>query len=96
MTGAPKRRAMDLCAQIEPRPRELYSGALGWLAPNGSADLAITIRTAVTGPQGTSIGVGGAILAPSDPEAEWAETLVKLRPVLEALGGRLSDSGSET
>ena len=95
MTGAPKRRAMDLCAQIEPRPRELYAGALGWLAPNGSADLAITIRTAVTDPRGTSIGVGGAILASSDPEAEWAETLVKLRPVLEALGGRLSEPGTE-
>lgn len=91
MTGAPKRRAMDLCARIEPRPRGLYSGTLGWLAPDGSADLAITIRTAVTGPRGTSIGVGGAILAPSDPEAEWAETLVKLRPVLDALGARLAE-----
>ncbi|HJE89936.1 MAG TPA: aminodeoxychorismate synthase component I [Dietzia timorensis] len=91
MTGAPKRRAMDLCARIEPRPRGLYSGALGWLAPDGSADLAITIRTAVTGPRGTSIGVGGAILAPSDPEAEWVETLVKLRPVLDALGAHLTE-----
>lgn len=91
MTGAPKRRAMDLCARIEPRPRGLYSGVLGWLGADGSADLSITIRTAVTGPRGTSIGVGGAILAPSDPEAEWAETLVKLRPVLDALGARLAE-----
>ena len=91
MTGAPKRRAMDLCSRIEPQQRGLYSGALGWLSPDGSADLAITIRTAVTGPHGTSIGVGGAILAPSEPEAEWDETLVKLRPVLDALGARLTE-----
>ena len=89
MTGAPKRRAMDLCAQIERRPRGLYSGAVGWLSPDGSADLAITIRTAGTTTEATTIGVGGAVLAPSDPAAEWDETLVKLGPVLDALGARL-------
>lgn len=94
MTGAPKRRAMDLCAEIEGVPRGFYSGALGWIGDDGSADLAMTIRTAIAGPAGTHIGVGGAVLADSDPDAEFEETIVKLRPLLEALGGRLAAPGT--
>lgn len=93
MTGAPKRRAMDLCAELEGAPRGLYSGAVGWLGASGTADLAITIRSAVVCGGRASIGIGGAILADSDPAAEFAETMVKLRPVLDALGGEFEGQG---
>jgi para-aminobenzoate synthetase len=89
MTGAPKRRTMEIIDRIERRPRGVYSGAVGFLAVNGSADLNVVIRTLVSSPDGLLIGAGGAIVAASDPEAELEEMLLKARPVLESVGGTL-------
>ncbi len=89
MTGAPKIRTMAILADIERAPRGLYSGALGWFGFDGAADLSIVIRTAVIDEAGCSIGVGGAIVALSDPEAEIAEMQLKARALIDALGGRL-------
>ena len=91
MTGAPKLRTMEIIDRLEQRPRGVYSGALGFLSVNGTADLSIVIRTLVASPHGLQIGSGGAIVAASDPEAEHEEMLLKARAVLAAVGGTLVD-----
>lgn len=89
MTGAPKIRTMQIIEELEPQPRGLYSGAIGWISPNSAAELNITIRTLIDDGSECSFGVGGAIVADSDPLAEYQETLVKAAALLDALGGQL-------
>jgi para-aminobenzoate synthetase component 1 len=86
MTGAPKRRAVELLGQWESGPRGYYSGIIGVWRSDGSATLAMTIRTAVVTNQGLSIGVGGGITALSEPDSEITEVGIKAMPFLRALG----------
>jgi para-aminobenzoate synthetase component 1 len=79
VTGAPKRRAMQIIDELERSPRGPYTGATGWLGAAGDLDLAIAIRTAVVRGGVLEISVGGGIVADSTPEAELAETEVKAR-----------------
>lgn len=85
MTGAPKIRAMQTIARLEPVPRGIYSGALGYLSFCGGLDLSIVIRTAIVAKGRTWLSVGGGIVADSDPEAEYAESMDKAASVLKAL-----------
>jgi anthranilate synthase component 1/para-aminobenzoate synthetase len=91
MTGAPKVSTMAILDRLEAAPRGVYSGAIGYFSLNGSADLAVAIRTLVTtaagdGTAGLSLGVGGAVTADSTPQEEYEEIRTKAFGVLSALG----------
>ena len=87
MTGAPKLAAMGLLTRLEPVPRGLYSGAIGWLDARGGADLSVVIRTLLVRQGRAYLHAGAGIVADSDPRAEYRETLDKLRGHAEALTG---------
>jgi para-aminobenzoate synthetase len=88
MTGAPKRRTMELIEGLEREPRGVYSGALGYLGLSGGCDLSVVIRTIVIDGASTTIGVGGAIVMQSDAEDEFDEALLKGRAPMQALDPR--------
>ena len=92
MTGAPKLRTMELLEAREGRPRGVFSGALGYLGWDGAMDLGMVIRTLIAKDGGYRIGCGGAILAESDPEAEFAEAMLKASASRIAV--ELADSGN--
>jgi para-aminobenzoate synthetase len=85
MTGAPKIRTMELIDELEAGPRGVYSGAIGYFSLSGAVDLSIVIRTLVVRPAGATFGVGGAIIADSDPDDEFEETAIKATPMLTLL-----------
>lgn len=90
MTGAPKPSTMQIIEGLEGRARGVYSGALGFVSVDGSANLSIVIRTLVAHDDGTvTLAAGGAIVADSDPAAEYEEMLTKLRAALPPSVGRV-------
>jgi len=93
ITGAPKVRAMQIVAELEPTRRSVYTGAVGFLGPPGSGGdaagrctLNIAIRTLLAAGPHVHLQVGGGIVADSEPQAEFEETEAKARAILAALG----------
>jgi len=86
ITGAPKIRAMEIIEELEPVRRGPYCGAIGYLAGDGSIEFNVAIRTMIAKNGQIHIPVGGGIVADSDPDAEYQETLVKARAMFAALG----------
>lgn len=84
LSGAPKVRAMEIIDELEPVKRGLYGGAVGYLGWDGSMDMAIAIRTAVIKGGQVHVQAGGGIVADSEPQAEWEETLNKARAMMRA------------
>jgi len=86
ITGAPKLRAMEIIAELEGVARGPYCGAAAWIGFDGAMDSSILIRTVSVGRTRVVAQAGGGIVADSNPAAEWDEALVKIRPLLAALG----------
>ncbi len=85
MTGAPKIRAMELIEELERGPRGIYSGCVGYLGADGSAEFAMVIRSIVFEAETARIGVGGGITIDSNPASELEETKLKAMALLNAL-----------
>jgi para-aminobenzoate synthetase component 1 len=85
ITGAPKVRAMEIIAELEPTRRGVYCGSVGYLSRSGAMDTSIVIRTFVQVADQVYFQAGGGIVADSDPELEYRETLDKARGLIAAL-----------
>lgn len=91
ITGAPKIRAMQIIAEVEPAPRGVYCGAIGWMGPDGAACFSVAIRTLSVGPDGQIVlNVGGGLVQDSTEGGEWEEALWKAR-YMQGLQSRGSD-----
>ena len=85
ITGAPKLRAMEIIAELEPSQRSVYCGSIGYFSVTGDLDTSIAIRTAVARDGRVYFSAGGGIVADSDPEQEYRETIDKARALIDAL-----------
>jgi para-aminobenzoate synthetase component 1 len=87
ITGAPKVRAMEIIAELEPSQRSVYCGSIGYGSVTGALDTNIAIRTVIApaGRDRVYFGAGGGIVADSDPELEYRETLHKARGMIDVL-----------
>jgi para-aminobenzoate synthetase component 1 len=87
ITGAPKIRSMEIVDELEPTARSVYTGSIGWIGLNGGLCWNIAIRTILIEGQGAAIqaGGGGGIVADSDAEAEWQETITKARALIAGI-----------
>ena len=85
LSGAPKIRAMEIIDELEPTRRATYGGAVGYFSFSGSADTAITIRTAVIKDGTAYVQAGGGVVADSVPETEYYETVNKAKAMFRAI-----------
>jgi anthranilate synthase component I len=93
VTGAPKRRAMELIAQAEPTARGPYAGAVGYRTFSGDLDFCITIRTAVVADGQAHVQTGAGVVADSDPETELGETKAKAAAIIPAVAEGAAPAG---
>ena len=93
MTGAPKLKSMELIEKFETFRRGIFSGAVGYITPEGDFDFNVVIRTILynLANEYLSIGVGGAITIKSDSFEEYEECLIKAKPLFEALNFNIDD-----
>ena len=90
VTGAPKVQALHVISELEATGREVYTGAIGFASPHAGLELSVAIRTFEARDGRLWLGAGGGIVAGSDPEAELEECLVKARPLISAISGRVA------
>lgn len=96
ITGAPKVRSMEVIEELEPTKRGIYTGSIGYIDFGGNADLSIVIRTIIIKDRKLYFHVGGGIVADSDPEKEYQETLDKARALMDAVGSyKISNNARE-
>ena len=88
ISGAPKKRALEIIHELEPHPRGIYTGALGCFGFNGESQFNIAIRTAVQRENQITFHVGAGIVADSNPDSEHEETLHKAAGILRAAGSQ--------
>lgn len=88
VTGCPKIRAMQIINELEPNPRGVYCGSIGWIGLDGSMTMNIAIRTMVKVNNSIHLYAGGAIVADSDAKAEYEELQAKAVATIRAIGGR--------
>ena len=88
ITGAPKVRAMEIIAELEPTRRGPYCGAIGYIGFDGAMDTSIAIRIVAFKDDAAVFQVGGGIVADSEPAAEYDETLDKARAMIDCFAGR--------
>ncbi|MFJ7736712.1 isochorismate synthase MenF [Lysinibacillus sp. NPDC097287] len=89
--GVPRQEAMAAIRKYEPMNRGLYAAPIGWLDAEGNGEFAVAIRSASLVDDKAYLYAGGGIVADSEPQSEYEETLVKFRPMLRALGGQLDE-----
>ncbi len=94
VTGAPKVRAMEIIAELEPTARSVYCGAIGYIGFSGALDTSIAIRTAIAEDGKVYFNAGGGIVADSDPDAEYRETLDKARAFIQILSEHAAPEAS--
>lgn len=87
ITGCPKIRAMEIIEELEPAKRAIYTGSLGYMSFSGPMEFSILIRSMLSRKNKFYFGVGGGIVADSDPESEYSETLVKAKAMIRAING---------
>lgn len=92
ITGAPKIRAMQIIEELEPTKRSVYTGAIGYIGFNGDADLSIAIRTFIMKDKAVYFQVGGGIVADSNEEEEYEETMHKAKALIDSLRSCLTPS----
>ncbi|UCD53467.1 MAG: anthranilate synthase component I family protein [Phycisphaerales bacterium] len=85
ITGAPKIRAMEIIDELEPTARSVYTGSIGFIGIDGTVCLNIAIRTVIIAAHKAFVQTGGGIVADSEPEAEWEETITKARALLAGI-----------
>ena len=85
ITGAPKIRAMQIIDELEPTKRSVYTGAIGYIGADENMDINIAIRTFIVNRDRAFFQVGGGIVADSEPESEYDETLDKARALIESV-----------
>lgn len=93
VTGAPKVRAMEIIEELEPVRRGVYAGAVGYLSPTGNLDLCITIRTILFRQGRMYVQSGAGVVADSQPEREYQETLRKAEGMIAAIRMAMNDFG---
>jgi len=95
ITGAPKIRAMQIIAELEPTPRGVYCGSIGWIGLDGSMEFNVAIRTMLQVGDSVDIYAGGAIVADSRPDAECAEVSSKASAMLRSVGVTAAAFGTQ-
>ncbi len=90
VTGCPKIRAMEIIEELEPFRRGVYCGSIGYLSFTGDMDTSIVIRTMIYDAGKLLLQVGGGIVADSDPEAEYHETMAKANTIIASMGATIN------